>query len=151
MDVNRTLTKGTIEADIASAVVRFQREQQGRGASDVRAHLIGDLVLVRCGGIFTPIEARLLGSDEGRRLIRSARVELRSINREQIEDVLAGIVGCAVVRSFYDVDVDAGEQVEVYVLALDVERRLLRQEVERLGGIGNAPQTGRNQSRPERL
>ena len=88
MDVNRPTTKGTIEANIASAVVRFQREQQGRGASDVRAHLIGDLILVRCSGIFTPIEARLLSSDEGRRLIRSARVELRTINREQIENCL---------------------------------------------------------------
>lgn len=149
MDVSRTLTKGTIEADIAGAVVRFQREQQGRGASDVRAHLIGDLVLVRCSGIFTPIEARLLTSDEGRRLIRSSRMELRSINRGQIEDVLAQLVGCPVVRSFYDVD--AGEQVEVYVLALDVERRRLRQEVERLGGVAAAPRTGGNKPGTERL
>jgi hypothetical protein len=32
------------------------------------------------------------------------------------------------VRSFYDVDVDGAEQVEVYILAQDIEHRLLREE-----------------------
>ena len=119
-------TRGSIEAEIAGAVVRFQREQQGRGATEVRAHLLGDLVLVRCGGIFTPTEARLAVSEEGRRLIKSARQELRSINRRDIEAVLAGIVGCRILRSYYDVDVEAAEQVEVYVLGENVEKRLAR-------------------------
>lgn len=132
-------TKGGIEAEIASAVVRFQREQQGRGATEVRAHLLGDLVLVRCAGIWTPIEARLAVSEEGRRLIKSARQELRSINRAEIEGIVAQIVDCAIVRSYYDVDVEAAEQVEVYVLAADVERRLLRQDLDRLGGVGPKP------------
>lgn len=128
-------TKGSLEADVANAVVRFQREQQGRGATDVRAHLIGDLVVVRCAGIFTPTEAHLAASEEGRRLIKSARQELRSINRAEIEGVVAGLLSCDVVRSYYDVDVDAAEQVEVYVLSADVEKRLLRQDVDRLTGL----------------
>lgn len=117
-------TKGSIEAEIAGAVVRFQREQQGRGATEVRAHLVGDLILVRCAGIFTPTEARLSATEEGRRLIKSAREELRSINRVEIEAILARIVGSEVLRSYYDVDVEAAEQIEVYVLAVNVERRL---------------------------
>ncbi len=130
------VTKGSIEAEVANAVVRFQREQQGRGATDVRAHLLGDLLVVRCGGIWTPIEAHLAVSDEGRRLIKSARQELRSINRTEIEGVLARIVGCDVVRSYYDLEVSAAEQVEVYVLAADVEKRLLRQDSEKLTNTG---------------
>ncbi|MBV9471201.1 MAG: DUF2294 domain-containing protein [Abitibacteriaceae bacterium] len=120
------LTKGSIEADIANAVVRFQREQQGRGPADVRAHLLGEMVLVRCKGIFTATEERLAASEEGRRLVRSARQELRSINHSEIEEIIGQIAGCTVVRSFYDVDVQAGEQVEIYVLDADVEKRLLR-------------------------
>lgn len=116
-----------MEAEVANAVVRFQREQQGRGATDVRAHLLGDLIVVRCSGIFTPIEAHLAVSDEGRKLIKSARQELRSINRGEIEGILARIAGCEVIRSYYDVDADAAEQVEIYVLSMDVEKRLLRQ------------------------
>lgn len=130
--VNRP-TKGSLEADIANAVVRFQREQQGRGPTDVRAHLLGDLVLVRCSGIFTQTEARLAASEEGRRLIKSARQELRSINHAEIEEIIAAILGCKVVRSYYDLDVAAAEQMEVYVLTTDVEKRLLRQDLNRLG------------------
>lgn len=129
-------TKGSIEAEVANALVRFQREQQGRGATDVRAHLLGDLLVVRCGGIWTPIEAHLAVSDEGRRLIKSARQELRSINRVEIETILARIVGCDVIRSYYDLEVQAAEQVEVYVLAADVEKRLLRQDSEKLTNTG---------------
>jgi uncharacterized protein YbcI len=127
-DTGNRPTRGTIEAEVASAVVRFQREQHGRGAAEVRAFLVGDLLLVRSMGIFTPIEAHLSVSEEGRRLIKSARQELRSINHADIEDLLAGIVGCRVLRSFYDVDVEAAEQMEVYVLEASLEKQLLRSE-----------------------
>ncbi len=120
-------TKGTLEAEVANAVTRFHREQQGRGPTDVRAHLLGDLILVRCAGIFTPTEARLAVTDEGRRLIKSARQELRSINHLEIEGVVATLANCPVLRSYCDINTDAGEQMEVYVLEADVEKRLLRQ------------------------
>lgn len=119
-------TKGSLEADIANAIVKFHREQQGRGPTDVRAHLIGDTVLVRCSGIFTATEAHLSASEEGKRLIKSARQELRSIHHGDIEEIVAGIAGCAVLRSYCAVDVDVAEQVEVYILSEDLERRLLR-------------------------
>jgi len=129
-------TRGTIEAEIAKAVVKFQHAQHGRGSIDVRAHLLGDLVLVRSTGIFTTVETKLVATDEGRKLIRSARQELRSIHHSEIEELVGSIVGCKVVRSYCDVDVDAAEQMEVYVLADDAERRLLRQDLDRLSGIG---------------
>lgn len=113
---------------MANAVTKFQREQQGRGATDIRAHLLGDLIVVRCGGIFTPTEAHLAVSEEGKRLIKSARQELRSINRAEIEGIIGKIAGCPVLRSYFDVQVDAAEQVEVYVLAEDMEKRILRSE-----------------------
>jgi uncharacterized protein YbcI len=119
-------TKGTIEAESANAVVRFQREQQGRGPADVRVHLIGDMLVVRCSGIFTQTEARLAATEEGRKLIKSARLELRSINHLEIESTIGGIAGCVVLRSYYDVDVEAAEQMEIYVLASDIEKRLSR-------------------------
>jgi uncharacterized protein YbcI len=125
------VTKGSIEAAVANAVVRFQREQQGRGAAEVRAHLVGDMVVVRSGGILTPTEARLTATEEGRRLIKSARHELWAINHGEIEGIVAGIAASAVIRSFYDVDVDGAEQVEIYILAHDVEQRLARQERDR--------------------
>ena len=117
-------TKGSLEAEIANAVGRFQREQQGRGPTDVRAHLIGELVIVRCSGIFTQTEAHLAATEDGRKLIKSARQELRSINHAEIERIVGTILGCGIRRSYYDVDVDAAEQVEVFVLDVDIEKRL---------------------------
>lgn len=119
-------TKGTLEAEIANAITRFHREQQGRGPTDVRAYLIGDLVLVRCAGIFTPTEARLAVTEEGRRLIKSARQELRSIHHLEIEGIVAALVGCPVTRSYCDVNTEIGEQMEVYALEADIEKRLAR-------------------------
>ena len=131
-------TKGSIESDVANAVVKFHREQQGRGPADVRAHLVGDMLLVRSTGIFTQTESHLSVSDEGRRLIKSARQELRGINHTEIEQSVSELVGCGVVRSYCDIDVDAAEQVEVYVLEVDIERSLLRQELDTLGRIGSS-------------
>ena len=42
---------------------------------------------------------------------------------------------CKVVRSYCDVDVMAAEQMEVYVLDTDVEKRLLRQDLDHLSGL----------------
>lgn len=123
-DTARTL--GSVEAEIANALVRFQKEQHGRGAGDVRARIVGEMVVVRCGGIFTPTEAHLSASDAGRRLIRSAREELYAIARPELEETLSRIVGQPVVRSYYDISVDAAEQVEVYVFGADLERRFAR-------------------------
>ena len=124
MTSSERATKGSVEAEIANAVARFHREQQGRGATDVRAHLIGDMALVRCSGIFTPTEARLSVSDEGRKLIKSSRQELRSINHREIEELVGEIAGARVARSYYDLVVESAEQIEVFVFESDVERRL---------------------------
>ena len=115
-------SKGALEAEIANAITRFHREQQGRGPNDVRAFLVGDLILVRCQGIFTPVEAKLCASDEGRKLIKSARQELRSINHLEIETIIMELASCAVLRSHCDLSVEAAEQVEVYVLACNLEK-----------------------------
>ncbi|HEY4001231.1 MAG TPA: DUF2294 domain-containing protein, partial [Candidatus Xenobia bacterium] len=109
------LTKGSIEADVANAVVKFHREQQGRGPADVRVCLLGDLLVVRYFGVFTPTEAHLSKTEEGRKLIRSARQELRQIAREELEGLVASLVECKVLRSYFDLNVEAAEQIEVYV------------------------------------
>lgn len=128
-------TKGTIEAEVCNSVVKFQREQHGRGPTEVRASLLGDLILVRCSGIFTPTEARLCATEEGRRIIKNARLELHGINHCEIEAMIAGIVGSRVLRSYYDMDVPGAEQVEVFVLDIDLEKRLLRQELDHLNSL----------------
>ena len=112
-----------IEAHIADAVARFQREQVGRCPKDVRAFLLQDMVLIRCDGVLTPTEVLLAATDEGRRLIRGARQELRGLQRTEIEGLIGSVLGCRVLRSYSGVDVAAGELVEVYILDINAEER----------------------------
>lgn len=93
------------------------------------------MVVVRCSGIYTPTEQRLFATEDGRRLIKSARQELRSINHGEIESLIASITSTAVLRSYYDIDVQSAEQVEIYVLDVDLEKRLLRLDLDQLNTI----------------
>ena len=124
-----------MEAEIAAATVRTQREQIGRGATDVRAYIVGEMAIVRCTGILTPAEAHLIATEEGCKLVQQSRTELRRIICTEMEAMIAGIVGCRVLRSYGDVNAEAGELVEVYILETDLEKRLLRQDLNRLNSL----------------
>lgn len=111
-----TVTSESIETKLAVIAARYHFEQQGKEPESVRARVMGDMVLVHSTGIYTPTELDLCGSDEGRKLIKSARRELRSLTRREIEHQIAELLHCKVLRSFWDLDVRSGEQVEVYML-----------------------------------
>jgi uncharacterized protein YbcI len=113
-----------VEIEIAQAVADFQKEQQGVGAERTEAHIVGDMVIVRSIGCFTATERALCRDMDGRKLVKSARRELRSLIRKEIEARVASIVGYPVLRSFWDLDIRLGEEVEVYVLDRASDERL---------------------------
>jgi uncharacterized protein YbcI len=53
-------TLGEIEAAICEGVARFEQEYMGRGPKDIRAHLLGDLLVVRLKGVLTAAEQQLV-------------------------------------------------------------------------------------------
>lgn len=112
----RELELPPLESELADLVARFHREQQGHCPSSCHAHILPDMAIVRSAGIFTPTEQTLCGSTEGRKLIQSARREQRALTRREIEGRVANLVGRSVLRSYYDLDVRTGEQIEVYIL-----------------------------------
>lgn len=107
--------EATVEEAIERVVARFHREQQGHTPEVCRVSLLPDMAVVRCGNVFTPTERELVGTEEGRKLVQSARREARALNRREAEAVVSRVCGRPIVRSFYDLDVRVGEQVEVYV------------------------------------
>lgn len=115
----------SIEERIAEVVSRFHEEQQGCLAEETRAYILADMVLVRSSGCYTETEKRLAQSDDGRKLIKSARRELRSLTRRDVEARVAMVMGRKVLRSYWDLDVRLGEQVEVYVLEATREGSVL--------------------------
>ena len=63
-------TQGEIEAAICEGITRFEQEYMGRGPKDVRAHLLGDLLVVRLQGVLTAAEQHLvktLAAEKGAR------------------------------------------------------------------------------------
>ncbi|MGV3615572.1 MAG: DUF2294 domain-containing protein [Fimbriimonas sp.] len=120
----RTLSAETLELEVANAIGRYHREQQGKAPGRIHVGLTGNLLTILTNDIYTPSEVQLSGDEEGRKLIKSARRELRSLTREHAHAAIAGVCGCPVLRSYWDLDVRIGEQMEAYVLGEDLERRL---------------------------
>jgi len=119
-----TLTKENLELEVANAISRYHRDQQGRAPGRIKASVTGNLIVVVTSEIYTPSEQQLSLHDDGRKAIKSARRELRSLTRDHAHSAIAGSCGCPVLRSYWDLDVRVGEQVEVYILAEDLDLRL---------------------------
>jgi uncharacterized protein YbcI len=87
-------TQGEIESEISECMGRFEQEYMGRGPKDVRAHLIGDLIVVRLSGVLTTAEqhlVRTLPGEKGRDLLKEVRSRLIEIARPTIEAMIKGI------------------------------------------------------------
>jgi uncharacterized protein YbcI len=69
-------TQGEIEAAVCAGVTRFEQEYMARGPGNIRAHLIGDLLVVRLQGVLTAAEQHLVKtapSEMGRDLLKQVR------------------------------------------------------------------------------
>ncbi len=53
-------SQGEIESAVCDGISRFQQEFIGRGPSDIHAHLVGSLLVVRLHGVLTPAERQLI-------------------------------------------------------------------------------------------
>src|SRR4029078_851383 len=77
-------TQGEIEAAICDGMVRFEQEFMRRAPKDIRAHLIGDLLLIRLQGTLSAAEQHLVKSfpvEKGRDLLKEVRVQLMETAR----------------------------------------------------------------------
>lgn len=81
-------THGEIEAAICEGILRFEQEYMGRGPKEIRAHLIGDLLIVRLQGVLTAAERQLANSlapERGRDLLKQVRTQLIETARPVME------------------------------------------------------------------
>jgi uncharacterized protein YbcI len=113
-------TQGEIESAISEGMGRFEQEYMGRGPKDVRAYLLGDLVVIRLKGVLTAAEQHLvktLPSDKGRDLLKQVRSHLIEIARPMMEAMVQGITGVKVVSLHHDISTLTGEEVVLFTLA----------------------------------
>ena len=119
----RTQTKGELEAEIARALIHFEKEYMGRGPLETHAHLIDDMVLVRLRGVLTPAEHRLAESREhrGRYLVKQMRQEVLERGRSLLDGILREILDVGIKSIHTDISTRTGERIIVFTL----ERRPL--------------------------
>src|SRR5215210_4546374 len=113
-------TQGEIEAAICDGITRFEQEYMGRGPKDIRAHLIGDLLLVRLRGVLTAAEQQLVKSlpaDKGRDLLKQVRTHLLETARPLLEALVQEVTGVQALSLHHDISTVTGEEIILFTLA----------------------------------
>ena len=113
-------TQGEIEAAVCDGITRFEQEYMGRGPKDIRAHLIGDLLVVRLQGVLTAAEqqlARSLPFDKGRDLLKQVRTQLIETARTVMEAMVEAVTGVKALSLHHDISTVSGEEIVVFTLA----------------------------------
>jgi len=113
-------TQGEIEAGICEGIARFEQEYMGRGPKDIRAHLIGDLLIVRLQGVLTAAEqhlAKSLPAEKGRDLLKQVRTHLIEAARPILEAMVEEVTGVKVLTLHHDISTMTCEEIVVFTLA----------------------------------
>lgn len=124
-------TQGEIEAAICEGITRFEQEYMGRGPKDIRAHVIGDLLVVRLQGVLTAAEQHLVRSlpaEKGRDLLKQVRTHLLETARPLLEAMVQDITGRKVVSLHHDISTATGEEIVAFTLSEPVSFRETRKK-----------------------
>ena len=119
-------TQGEIESGICEGITRFEQEYMGRGPKDIRAHLLGDLVVVRLKGVLTAAEQQLVKSlpaEKGRDLLKQVRTHLIETARPLMEAMVQEVTGVKVLALHHDISTVTGEEVVLFTLAREPDFR----------------------------
>ena len=119
-------SQGEIEAAICAGVTRFEQEYMGRGPKDIRAHLLGDLLVVRLRGVLTAAEQHLVKTvppEKGRDLLKQVRTQLIETARPVLEAMIEKLTVAKVVSVHHDISTISGEELLAFSLAAAPECR----------------------------
>ena len=112
-------TQGEMEAAICKGMAAFEQEYMGRGPKDIRAHLVGDILLVRLQGVLTAAEQHLvktLPAEKGRDLLKQVRTQLMETARPVLEAMVQEISGAKTLSVHHDISTTTGEEVVLFTL-----------------------------------
>ena len=102
--------------EISNAIARLHKQYIGRGPTNSRTTIDGDLVVCLLEGGYTRAEQTLEDNNKGD-LVAAARLGLQEAMRQAMVDVVEAVVGRQV-RSFMSAnDLQRNLQVEVFVLS----------------------------------
>ncbi len=112
-------TQGEIESGACDGMSRFEQEYMGRGPTDVHAHLVGDLLIIRLKGVLTSAEKHLVQSlpaEKGRDLLKQVRTHLIETARPLMETMITEVTDVPVTSLHHDISTNSGEEIVVFTL-----------------------------------
>jgi uncharacterized protein YbcI len=106
-------TQVEIEADVCEVVRRHSLDYMGRGPKDVRAYLLGDLLLVRMSGILTEAQHHLAetSAEKGKILIKQVRSKLIEVARCELVALIKNCTCVNVISLHHDISTVTGEEI----------------------------------------
>jgi uncharacterized protein YbcI len=119
-------TLGEMEAAVCQGIARFEQDYMGRGPKDIRAHLLGDLLIVRLQGVLTAAEQHLvktLPPEKGRDLLKQVRTQLIETARPTLEALVESITGVKPISVHHDISTVTGEELVIFTFAEQPEFR----------------------------
>ena len=124
-------TQGEIEAAICQWISRFQQDYMGRGPKDLRAYLLGDVLVVRLIGVLTAAEQHLVQTlplEKGRDLLKQVRTQLIELARPRLSDLVRQATGVDVLSMHHDISTVTGEEFVLFTLQQPPEVRETRKK-----------------------
>jgi len=115
------MKKSEMEAMISEAMIKFQKEQLGRGAESAKSYIIDDMILIRLKGVLTPAERQLARQEKGKSLIKEMRYQLEEIIRPQLEVLMTQLTGEKVLSLHNDISTKTGERLDVIVMSTPIQ------------------------------
>lgn len=118
-------TSGEIEDAVCQGISCFEIEARGRAPTEIHAHLIGTLLVVRLQGVLTAAEQQLAQSPPHRRgsdLLEQVRTDLIETAKPLLQAMVEGITGVKMMSLHHDISTVTGEAIIVFTL---VEARVL--------------------------
>jgi len=110
-----------MQSAIRQAIIKFEQDFMGRGPTDVRAVIVGDVVLVRLKGVLTQAERQLAKTSDGIEMVKRMRQNLIAQGKDSLCGAIAGITGAQVTGLFTDIDAQIGERIIVFTLDRELE------------------------------
>ena len=113
-------TRGEMEAAVCEGISRFQQEYLGRGPKEIRAFLLGDLVVVRMQGVLTAAEQHLVTTlipEKGRDLLKQVRTQLIELARPTLAAMIQEATGVPAISLHHDISTATGEEVILFTLS----------------------------------
>lgn len=117
-------TKGQLEAEISTAITKFEKEHLGRGPKEANTFIIEDMILIRLKGVLTPAEEKLAGDSEGAQLIKQIRRRLIESSRPLLEEIIQNITGVNILSLHTDISSRTGERIFVLCLNKNLESEI---------------------------